>query len=133
MPTFSPSDVVGKVVIADRPTPIKKSPFDNSPVTKTIPKGQQVGTVYSFLMPGNGRTNLYWQFYDTWGQPYYTADQSGIWNATGLQAQGVKSLEDQKNAIENAGLTLEDKIKNYVIWIGGGIAAFILLRDQLRK
>ena len=133
MPTFNPDDIIGKKVTADRPTPVKKSAFDSAPVFKTIPKGSLIGEVYSYLLPAPGRTNLYWMFYDAWNQPFYVPDQSGLFNSTGLQAQGVKSLEDQKTQIENEGMTLEDKIKNYVIWGGAALAAFILLRDQLKK
>lgn len=133
MATFNPDDLVGKKVIAERPTPIKTSPFDNSPIIKTIAKGQTIGTVYSYLMPVNGRTNLYWMFYDAWNQPFYTPDQSGLFNSTALEAQGVKSYETQKNELENQNETIEDKIKNWVIWGGAAIAGFLLLRDQLKK
>ena len=133
MPTFNPADIVGKVVIADRPTPIKKSPTDAGAVIKTIPKGQTVGTVFSYLMPGTGRTNLYWMFYDAWNVPFYTEDQSGLWNTTSLEAQGVKSLETKKDELDKSTETIEDKIKNYLLLGGGILMAFILLRDQLRK
>jgi len=133
MATFNPDDILGKKVIADRPAPIKNSPFDNSPVVKTIPKGQAIGTVYSYLLPANGRTNLYWQFYDVWNKPYYAADASGIFNTVALQAQGVKSFEDKKNELDDAEESLEDKIKNWAIWGAAALAAFILLRDQLKK
>lgn len=133
MATFNPADIVGKKVIADRSTPVKNSPFDNSPVVKTIPKGQTIGEVYSYLLPAAGRTNLYWLFYDVWQKPFYVPDQSGLFNQTALEAQGVKSYETQKNELENAGETWEDKIKNWVIWGGAALAAFVLLRDQLKK
>jgi hypothetical protein len=134
MALIQPESVVGKTLIAKRTIQLTRLPDDSAPAIFTVAAGNPVGIVEGFILPKAGRNaNLYWQFMDNTNRPYYAKHDIGLYDITGLQVQGVKTLEQQQAEIEKANETVPEKIQNFLIWSGAAIAGFILLRDYLKK
>jgi hypothetical protein len=133
MATFDASDIIGKTLQARTTVEIKRYPEDAAPVVYTVKPGAVVGVVESYINPKPGRNvGLYWQFSDG-NRSYYAEHRVGRYNVENLETQGAISLEDQKEAQEEANMSLYDRIGRWVGYIGAGLAAFVLIRDQLLK
>jgi len=134
MALIQPESVIGKTLIAKKTIKLVRLPDDSAPAIYTVNSGSSIGIVEGFILPKPGRNaGLYWQFIDENNKPYYVKHEIGAFDITGLQSQGVKTLEQQQAEIEKANETIPDKIQNFVIWGAAAVAGFILLRDYLKK
>lgn len=134
MALIQPESVIGKTLIAKKTVKLVRLPDDSASAIYTVNSGNSIGIVEGFITPKAGRNaSLYWQFIDDNNKYYYVKHEIGAFDITGLQVQGVKTLEQQQAEIEKANETLPDKIQNFVIWGAAAVAGFILLRDYLKK
>jgi hypothetical protein len=133
MPTYTTDQIIGKALIGKEPVNLYRNAQDNASVVYTVPSGQPVGVVESYLAPGPGRNSLYWQFRDNSGRAYYSEHRPGRYNIEALTNQGALTLEEQKKAEEEKNLTTTDKIikagSNILLLIGG----FAILMNFLKK
>lgn len=90
--TFSADQVIGKTLVAKRPIPVKSGSFDNSPVVVTIPAGQSIGNVITWLSPGTNRSVLNWAV-NVNGQTRYVAHGEGLFDVRALEVQGSQTTE----------------------------------------
>jgi len=134
MALIQPESVTGKTLIAKRTVKLVRLPDDSAPAIYTVTAGNSIGIVEGFISPKAGRNaSLYWQFIDENNKYYYVKHEIGAFDITGLQVQGVKTLEQQQAELEKANETIPDKIQNFLIYAGAALAGFILLRDYLKK
>jgi len=121
----SAAEIVGKTLYGITAVPVKRLASDAAPVAWTVPAGGQVGIVYSYLMPREGRTNLWWAFMDPTGHEYYAEHLTGRYDFQALRGQGVKTTEERIAEEAEANKPLEDKIIDAVKGLAiVGIAAF---------
>ena len=132
MPTFSADQIIGKALIGKEPVKLVRIPEDGSPAVFTVPTGSPVGVVTSYVAPGSGRTNLYWQFQDNTGRPYFAEHRVGRFSIEALSSQGALTLEQQQKAEEEKNLSTTDKViragTNIFLLVGG----FALLLNYLK-
>jgi len=121
MPTFSVSEIIGKTLIAKVRTPVYSDASDTAQPTGYVNAGQPIGTVYSWLNPKAGRTELWWLFYDSDQQPYYTPHKSGQFDISALQAQGAITSEEKTEAAKAEAETITQKVEKYGKYILVGI------------
>jgi hypothetical protein len=118
MPTYSVDDIVGKTLIARKPVQIKRFPQNSAPVVYTVPAGQPIGTVYSWVQTDG---NIWWMYLDDKGKTYYTKHQAGYYDIKSLEAQGTVALEtvqdEQKKSESPIAYYLERWTKP-LIWAG---------------
>jgi hypothetical protein len=132
---YSADQIINKTLIAAQPVAIRRAASDSAPVVYTVPVGQAVGVVYSFLLPSNNRNNLYWQFYDSAKRPYYAAHKQGMYQIKALQNQGAITV---KEATEKAAppATVQEFIgKNLrlVIFVAAGVVLLKSVLPQIIK
>jgi len=108
MALYSADQIVGKSLIAKVPIPIKRQPLDSAPTVFTAQPGQTVGTVYSWINVGEGRSTLYWNFQDSNGRDYYTPHKPGYYDISSLSDQGALTVKEQQEAAAKANETLSD-------------------------
>ena len=53
--SYNAQDIIGKTLIAAGPVTIYRAANDSAAPVYTVPVGQSVGVVYSYLLPGSGR------------------------------------------------------------------------------
>lgn len=143
MPTFSASQIVGKNLLAAGPVKIKRLPLDSdtaAPVVYTAGSGQPVGVVYSWVMPGPGRSTLYWQFYDNNGRAYYAAHKEGAYNIQNLVEQGTLTVKEQTAAAAAAaaanmplGDWIKQNIKGLVLLVAAAAVAKSVLPQLINR
>lgn len=100
--TFNADQVIGKTLMAKKNIALKNLPQDAAPTVATVAPGQPVGSVYSYVNPAPGRTNLYWQITSS-GKAYWVKHEIGAFDVSNLKVQGVKTSEQvlaEKRAIE---------------------------------
>ena len=124
MSSYSVDQIIGKTLIAKSEIPLYRFPNDGAEVVFKVSKGQSLGVVYSYLLPGPNRTNLYWMFKDANDKAYYSEHKVDIYDVKELQNQGALTLAEQQAAAIEANLTTGDKIfrliKNALL-IGAGV------------
>lgn len=125
MSDFNASDIIGKTLIAAQNVSIKRLPFDASPIVFNVNPGQTVGTVYSYLIPGSDRKNLFWQFIDSNGRYYYAEHLPGIFNVRSLADQGVLTSLEKTQAEQKANESIKDFIERNIKFIA--IAAGLIV------
>lgn len=133
MPTFKASDIIDKTLIAKRAVNLYRLPEDGAPVIYTVAPGQTVGKVFTYLTAGPNRKNLYWQFYDANGKPYYAEHKTGYFDIKALSEQGALTLAEQQAAAVEASMTTGDKIFRFVqnaLLLGAGV---YLLNTIIKK
>lgn len=104
MPTFSASEIVGKTLIARQSVPVKRLPTKAADVVYTATPGTSIGRVYSWVTDG---PDLYWQYLDANGKPYYTLHRPGLYSIEALQDQGALTVKEQTEAAQ--GVSVIDK------------------------
>jgi len=127
MPTYSAAQIVGKNLIAASPIPVRRIANDNAPIVYTVPTGQPVGVVDTYLLPNENRSTVYWVFNDANGRPYYTPHREGLYSLTALKEQGTVTVKEQTEQATQAQETTGQMItKNlrFIVLIAAG--AFIL-------
>ena len=111
-------EIVGKTLFGRTEVPVKRLPLDSARVEWTVPVGQAVGVVYSFLMPlESGRANLYWMFYDPTGHAYYAEHLPGRFSFEALRAQGVITTEEEIERQIEENKPWEDKAIDALKWV----------------
>jgi len=124
MALYSADQIVGKTLIAKVQIPIKRNALDDAPTVFTVNPGQAVGTVYSWLNVGPGRSTLYWAFYDEFKRPYYAPHRVGFYDISSLQQQGTLTVKQEAEAQAKKDETLSDILqKNFrLLLIVGAVA-----------
>ena len=122
---FSADQVIGKTLIAKSSVPLKRYAQANAPVVYTAKKGEVVGVVYSWVMDG---PTLYWQFLDKNGNPYYAQHRTGIFSVDALQQQGAQTLEDIKEAADQAANPIGTTVERILKPVAFAAAAFFIIK-----
>jgi len=122
---FSADQVIGKTLIAKSNVPLKRYAQAAAPVIYTAKKGEVVGVVYSWVMDG---PTLYWQFLDKNGNPYYAQHRTGIFSVDALQQQGAQTLEDIKEAADQAANPIGTTVERILKPVALAAAAFFIIK-----
>lgn len=125
MPTFTADSIIKKTLIASKPVPVKRLPYDSAAVVYTVQPGQTVGNVHSYLLPKADRSTLYWMFYDANGRAYYTPHKIGMYSIKDLFDQGVLTVEQVTARETKANETTKDFIERMLKF--GAIAFGIVI------
>lgn len=123
MATYSAEQIIDKTLIAKKPIKLVRYASDDAPVIYTVQPGQTVGIVYSYLLPGENRSSLYWSFNDADGRAYYAKHGVGLFDVKALKDSGALTVQEQTEAEEEKQLTTGDKIFRLVknlAFIGAG-------------
>ncbi len=97
--SFNAGDVVGKTLTAVMPVPIKRLPGDAAPVVYTVPPGQPVGVVHSYISVGEaGNKKINWMLKDASGRNYYAEHLEGRYSTKGLKDQGLLTTKEKTEA-----------------------------------
>lgn len=123
--------VINKNLYAKGKVDIYNSP--NGKIIRQILDGGIVGKVYSWITP---QGEIWWQFYDNYGQPYYVKHDSNKLSLKELPAI-LKKIEDEKTAaeIQQKG-ALNYYLQKYLPWIAGAVViaiAFPSIYKNLKK
>jgi len=130
MANYRLQDLIDKRVRAAKDVNLYRLPDKSGPVYRTVKRGEEIGTVYSFLTKPDG---VYLQFIGLWDQSYYLPYVDGVLDSVTLGIQGVKTeAEIQQQQIEDE-QDWTDKLKSIGVALLLGIGGFILIRDQLKK
>lgn len=125
MPLYSADQIVGKTLYAKTAVPIKRLPSDKATVVYTGKPGAIVGTVYSWLAPNpaEGRSQLYWMFYDNNNRAYYAEHAEGRFDLDALKESGALTVKEQAKAEAKANEGVKDFIERLFKWgmIVGGV------------
>jgi len=136
---YSADQIIGKTLQAVSPVPIRRAAMDSSPVVYTVPTGQPVGVVTSFLLPKLGRNTLYWEFKDSAGRFYYTPQAPGMYNVQSLENQGAITVKEATAAAAAAanppGITdfIQKNLRFIVIVAGIAIIAKTVLPELIKR
>jgi hypothetical protein len=109
--------IIGKTLYGREDVALKRIASDNAASVGSTPVGTPVGIVYSYLLPGPGRSSLYWMFLDDSGNAYYAEHQPGRFSFESLRAQGVLTTEEQIQAEIEKNKPWEDKVIDAGKWI----------------
>jgi hypothetical protein len=121
MATITADKVIGKSLYSKGSVDLVSLP--GGKVLKTISSGGLLGNVYSWVT-NNGI--IYWQFYDTYGQPYYAKQDSNI-DFPGLN-DVLKQVENETIAKEIATKgALNYYLQKYLPWLIGGVVVALVL------
>jgi len=116
--------VIGRTLYGLQDVELKRIAADAAPSIGSAPAGTPVGVVHSYLLPGSGRSSLYWMFLDQGGNAYYAEHATGRFDFDALHAQGVLTTEEQIEAEAEKNKPLEDKLIDAGKWIA--IAALVV-------
>jgi hypothetical protein len=137
MAIYSADQIVGKSLIAKVPIKIKRFAADNSPDVYTVPVGQTVGIVDSWVNPSETRATLYWSFLDSNGRAYYAAHKPGFYDVSALGQQGALTIKEQQEAAAAQNLTtgqiIEKNFRLLVIVAGIAIVAKSVLPELIKR
>lgn len=122
---ISADQVIGKTLFTRTSVPLKRYAQANAPVVFTVKPGQAVGKVYSWVNDG---PVLYWAFYDEKGVPYYAEHKVGRFSVDALQQQGTQTLEDIKEAQQQAENPVTYAIQKMVRPLVLAGVAFLLIK-----
>jgi hypothetical protein len=139
---YSASQIVDKTLFAAKPVQIYRDInkyYAGAKGVFTVAVGNAVGKVYGYVQRG---TDLWWQFYDSYGQPYWTLHREGVYSQKAVQQQGAKDTEqEQKEALADANKDLpwyerllkEAFSKKNIVMVGLGLAAVYLAGQYINK
>jgi hypothetical protein len=130
---FKLEDLIGKNLYAKKTVGIKRFPMDSDEVIRTVQPGNQVGNVYSFLLPKPGRTRPYLMFYDVFNQAFYVEYLEANFDTKAFQDQGVLTLEQQQDQREEEAKGTWDKVQDFAVSAGLAIFGLIIVRDLIKK
>ena len=129
MASYSVGDLIGHTLYAKRNMRIKTDAsdaaiYDNSYTYRTVPAGEMIGIVYSWLDPRPGRTNLWWMFNDALtGQSIYAQHNTkdidyqktiGMGNLLSIEEKIVQQQEANTSTFEK----VADKLTYGIIAFG---------------
>jgi hypothetical protein len=137
MPTYNLQDLIGKTFVAAKDIEIKRYASDTAPVTFVAKKGDTVGVVDSYLMPKEGRRDIYLMFYDNANRAYYIALTKNSANLPMLTSQGLTTLQQQAQAQSRKDETTKDfiarNLKTLVLIVVGGAIAKEVITNKPKK
>ena len=120
--TYTADQIIDKTLIGLKPVDVKLEPLDSAAIDHTIATGNPVGVVASWVTDTNGA--VWWQFYDSFENPYYVKHAVGEFSIQSLQDQGAVTVKQATAAAAAANTSTIDKIgvlaKTYLPWIIGG-------------
>jgi hypothetical protein len=127
MATITADKVIGKNLYSKGAVDLVSLP--GGKVIKTIQSGGLLGNVYSYIV-SNGI--VYWQFYDTYKQPYYAKQDSNV-SFPGLD-EVLKQIQSEAiaNEIEKKG-ALNYYLQKYLPWLVGGVVVALVLPAVLKS
>jgi len=127
MATITADKVIGKNLYSKGAVDLLNLP--GGKVIKTIQSGGLLGNVYSWV---NYNGIIYWQFYDTYKQPYYAKQDSSV-SFPGLDAV-LKQVQQEAiaNEIEKKG-ALNYYLQKYLPWLVGGVVVALVLPAVLKS
>jgi hypothetical protein len=103
--TYSINDLIGTTYFANTDVGLTRAPYDGQAIVFNVKKGQAVGVIDTYFLPGNNRSNVWLGFLDANKRPYYVEIKPGQTNTSALQSQGVQTVEqkaeDQKTFLQN--------------------------------
>ena len=127
MATITADKVIGKNLFSKGSVDLLNLP--GGKVIKTIQSGGLLGNVYSYVT-NNGI--VYWQFYDTYRQPYYAKQDNNI-DFPGLN-DVLKQVQEEAVAKEIATKgALNYYLQKYLPWIVGGIVVALVLPKIIKS
>jgi|GEM_PF-4516153 len=107
---YSAADIIDKTLFARTRVPIKRQPWDNSPIVDYAEPGQKIGVVYTYLGIRSGRSVLYWGFIDDNNIMYYTEHRDGYYDLSNLRRQGVLTIDEKEREKERANLSMPERV-----------------------
>jgi hypothetical protein len=135
--TYDLGDLINKTIIAASAVPIYVHANDHASPSGSIPKGQPVGVLYSWLNPDPtyDRAELWFMFWpDNMDQPYYSKWGPGLYNIASLQAQGVMSDAEKKAAADLANKPwYEQLIIKYGPWVLGTVVVGAVIKGYFSR
>lgn len=130
---YNAAQIVGKTLFAKRQIGLKRSPFDSAPIIYNVSAGQPVGVVYSYLLPKEGRSNLYWVYKDSNGKEYYSEHLPGIYDINAITAQGGKDTLTIVKEQEAAAQSTRDLIFSNLQKLALLAVVAYLLKDPIKE
>lgn len=131
--TYNASQIVGKTLYAFQNIPITRNPSDNATPIYTVKKGSPVGIVYSYLLPKEGRTNLWWVFIDANGREYYAEHKQGIFDFRALQQQGAQDTETIIKEQQQAAQPAREFWSNKALQLAALVLIAYLLKEPIKN
>jgi hypothetical protein len=127
MATITADKVIGKNLYSKGAVDLVSLP--GGKVIKTIQSGGLLGNVYSYIV-SNGI--VYWQFYDTYKQPFYAKQDNNV-SFPGLD-DVLKQIQSEAvaNEIEKKG-ALNYYLQKYLPWLVGGVVVALVLPVLLKS
>ena len=95
---FPASQLLDKTLIARTTVPIYSDPYLETQIG-SVSAGNPIGTIYSYV-GGVAGAPLYWMFLRNDGSAYYVKHFSNRFNVSALQQQGVLTVEQEQQQIE---------------------------------
>lgn len=102
MALYSVTQIIGKSLYAKKDVQLKRSAFDATASVYTVKKGSLIGVVQTYVLPREGRKNLYWEFQNSYGVTLYCEHKEGNFSLTKLLEQGVISVKEEIEAKKEA-------------------------------
>ena len=136
MATYSVDQIIDKTLIAKKPIKVYRRAYDDAEVVQIIQPGQTVGVVYSYLLPGEGRSSFMWTFDDANGKPYYTKHDVGLYDVKALRDAGAITVAEETALAAEANMSTADKIFRYLKYVailGAGTFIVIALINKNKK
>lgn len=131
--TYNAAQVIGKTLYAFQDINLKREPSDSGNTVFTVKQGQPVGIVYSYLMPKEGRSNLYWVFKDANGREYYAEHKTGLFDFKALQGQGAKDTETIIKEQQEAAQPAREFWSNKALQLGALVLVAYLLKEPIKN
>lgn len=125
--TFSADQIVGKTLVANQDIAVYRSPQDSATKVYTAKAGQVIGTVSSWINPGEGKSYLNWMFYDSNGRPFYTRHKPGVYSVRNLKEQGALTIKDQKKLEDEAKKKQERENESLLSWAERNVKTVALI------
>ncbi len=122
---YNAADIVGKTLFALTRVPIKRQPWDDSPIVTYAEPGQKIGIVYTYVGVKAGRSVLHWAFVDDNNVLYYTEHRQGYYNLQSLKNQGVLTKTEKAAQQALANQTMPERV---VRTLTGGLIAYGVIR-----
>jgi hypothetical protein len=136
MPSYNVNDLIGKTFKAASEVDLKRFAADNAPVIYTAKKGSTIGVVDSYLMPKEGRSDIYLMFYDNNNKPYYMALTKNSADINMLTSQGLTTLEQQAKEEARKNETTKDfiarNLKNIALIFVGGMIVKEVVSNKIK-
>lgn len=133
MHTYKLKDLVGKTYFAKIDTGITRMPADDAPFIYTAKKNTPVGTIDSYLLPKQGRENVWFAFLDTYDKPYYVELTQGKTDDVAFASQGVKSNEELLTEENKKNIPLKDFIAKNLKIIIAIVVGGTLLKEPIKN